>query len=115
MAADRVRSAGMEGKKTYPKSKGYILNTIYDVIELQNGQIIMTDTNHGRVHYKVSMYGYVWEMLYMVSCKGTDRSEVSLRVIGERKDKAKEIRREFAILDAMLEGGATVNLELNDE
>ena len=98
----------MEGRKTYPKSKGYILNTIYDVIELQNGQIIMTDSKHGRVHYQVSMYGYVWEMLYIVSDKGTSRSEVSLRVIGERKDKVKEIRREFTLLDAMLSGGTDV-------
>ena len=104
----------MIGRKTYTKTKGYILNTIYDVIELQNGNIIMSDTKHGRVHYQVSMYGYVWELLYIVSGGGADRSEVSLRVIGERKDKAKEIRREFAILDAMLEGGATVNLNISD-
>ena len=105
----------MEGRKTYPKSKGYILNTIYDVIELQKGNIIMTDTKHGRVHYQISMYGYVWELLYIVSESDVELSEVSLRVIGERKDKAKEIRREFAILDAMLEGGANVNLHQYDE
>ena len=104
----------MEGKKTYTKPKGYILNTIYDVIELQKGNIIMTDTKHGRVHYQVSMYGYEWELLYIVSGNEADRSEVSLRVMGERKDKAREIRREFAILDAMLEGGAAVTLSLYD-
>jgi len=105
----------MEGRKSYPKSKRYILNTIYDVIELQKGNIIMTDSKHGRIHYQVSMYGYVWELLYIVSGSEAEQSDVSLRVIGERKDKAKEIRREFAILDAMLEGGATVNLNLSDE
>jgi len=105
----------MIGRKTYPKSKRYILNTIYDVIELQKGQLLVTDTKHGRVHYQVSMYGYVWELLYIVSERDVERSEVSLRVIGERKDKAKEIRREFAILDAMLEGGANVNLDQYDE
>ena len=104
----------MEGKKTYPRVKEYILNTIYDVIELQNGHIIMIDTRHGRVHYEVSMYGYVWELLYMVTDKETDLSEVSLRVIGERKDKEKEIRREFALLDSMLEGGAAVTFEDSD-
>jgi len=110
---DMVVNIGMEGKKSYPKPKAYILNTIYDVIELQNGQLIMTDTKRGRVHYQVSMYGYVWELLYIVSDNEAERSEVSLRVIGERKDKAKEIRREFALLDAMLEGGEVVDLNLN--
>ena len=98
----------------YPQSKVYILNTIYDVIELQKGQIIMCDTKYGGVHYQVSMYGYIWELLYIVSDNGTEQRKVSLRVIGERKDKAKEIRREFALLDAMLDGGAVVGLDMHD-
>jgi len=100
----------MEGKKKYPRTKGYILNTIYDIIELQNGRIIMSDTRHGRIHYQVSMYGYEWELLYIVTDIGKDRSDVSLRVVGERKDKEKEIRREFALLDSMLDGGAAVKM-----
>jgi len=98
----------MVGKKTYPKSKGYILNTLYDIIELQKGLIIMSDTKHGRVHYQVSMYGYEWELLYMIEEKETGAGEVSLRIIGERKDKKKEIRRELTLLDAMLSGGTDV-------
>ena len=100
----------MEGKKKYPRTKGYILNTIYDIVELQNGRIILSDTRHGRVHYQVSMYGYEWELLYIVTDSGKDRSDVSLRVIGERKDKEREIRREFALLDSMLDGGAAVKM-----
>jgi len=100
----------MEGKKAYQKSKKLILNTIYDIIELQNGDIILSDANLGRVQYQVSMYGYQWEFLYIINEKDAGKSTVTLRVIGERKDKAKEIRREFALLDAMLEGGAEVHL-----
>jgi len=105
----------MVGKKTYLKSKEYILNTLYDVIELQKGKTIMSDTKHGRVHYQVSMYGYEWELLYMIADKVADVSEVSLRIIGERKDRKREIRREFALLDAMLAGGADVEFSGADE
>jgi len=100
----------MEGIKTYQKPKKFILDTIYDIIELQNGDIILSDTNLGRVQYQVTMYGYRWELLYIISEKNTEKSTVKLRVIGERKDKEKEIRREFALLDAMLEGGAEVDM-----
>ena len=31
---------------------------------------------------------------------------MTLRLIGDRQDKAQEIRREFALLEAMLGGGA---------
>ena len=100
----------MEGKKTYLKSKKTILNTIYDIIELQNGDIILSDVHLGRVHYEVTMYGYQWELLFIITEKSTEKCAVSLRVLGERKDKAKEIRREFALLESMLEGGAEVHL-----
>ena len=100
----------MEGKKSYKLPKGYIFSTIYDIIELQNGELILSDTRHGRIHYQVAMYGYVWELLYVVTDIGISKTDVTLRIIGERKDNAKEIRREFALLDSMLEGGAVVQL-----
>jgi len=100
----------MEGKKTYSKPKKIILNNIYDIIELQNGEIILSDAKLGRVQYQVTMYGYKWEFLYIISEINPGISTVALRVIGERKDRAKEIRREFALLDSMLEGGADVDL-----
>ena len=103
----------MEGRKTYHKPKNFILNTIYDIIELQNGAIILSDAIHGRVHYHVSMYGYEWELLYTIADVGRNKSDVTLSVYGERHDKAKEIRREFALLDSMLEGGAKVKITDN--
>jgi len=100
----------MEAGKTYGKSKDYIINTIYDIIELQNGEIILTDVVHGRVHYHLTMYGYVWELLYTVTSLGEQESEVTLKVSGERRDKEKELRRGFALLDSMIEGGAEVTI-----
>jgi len=50
------------------------------------------------------------EFLYTIIERSVENSIVKLRVLGERKDKVKEIRREFALLDAMLEGGAEVDI-----
>jgi len=100
----------MEGNKTYSQPKGFILDTIYDIIELQNGKLILSDAIHGRVHYHVSMYGYTWELMYTVAGMGKNRSNVTLSVCGERQDLKKEVRRHFALLDSLLEGGASVKL-----
>ena len=100
----------MEGNKTYSLPKGLILDTIYDIIELQNGKLILSDAIHGRVHYHVSMYGYTWELMYTVTVMSKNRSNVTLSVCGERQDLKREIRRNFALLDSLLEGGANVKL-----
>ena len=98
----------MEGSKTYNNTKGEILNTIYDIIELQNGKMQISDSIRGRVFYQLTMYGYEWQLLYKITELGQKRCEVSLSVTGERKDKERELRSEFALLDSMLEGGAGV-------
>ena len=100
----------MKGSKTYYREKAEIISVIFDIIELQKGEFILSDTRRGIVHFQVTMYGYVWELLYCISDTINGLCEVSLRVIGERKDKAKEIRREIALLDTMLCGGAEVQL-----
>jgi len=104
----------MEAGKTYKKPKEFILNTIYDIIELQNGEIILTDVVHGRVHYHLTMYGYVWELLYTVTSLGEQECDVTLKVIGERRDKEKEARRSFALLDSMIDGCADVTIRSRD-
>ena len=84
------------------------MNTIYDIIELQNSDLIFSDKKLGRILFELTMYGYVWGLLYQISETGIGKCDVSLRVIGERKDKQREIRRQFSLLDMMLEGGADV-------
>ena len=103
----------MQGIKTFARNKGDIINAIYDIIELQKGELILSDSKRGKVHFQVTMYGYVWELLYSTADMGIGKCDVSLRVVGERQDKAREIRREFALLDMMLEGGADVKLVEN--
>ena len=100
----------MVGKKTYQNAKGDIFNTIYDIIELQKGELILSDTRLGRLQYQLSMYDYVWEMLYTITETSGNKSDVTLRITGDRQDKQKEIRREFALLESMLRGGADVKI-----
>ena len=100
----------MEGKKVFSNDKRYIINTIYDIIELQDGDLILSDAPHGIVYYKLTMYGYEWELIYTITEASEKKCNVSLRLIGDRQDKAQEIRREFALLETMLGGGADVTI-----
>ena len=104
----------MDGIKTYNKSKSEILNTIYDIIELQNGKMMFGDSIYGKILYQLSMYGYVWQLLYSITELGSARCEVRLTITGERHDKEKELRREFALLDSMLDGGSDIRTEMHD-
>ena len=100
----------MEGEKIYHTSKGDIFTTIYDIIELQSGNMILSDTARGLIYFKLTMYGYNWELMYTITEIGYEKSKVALRLIGDRHDKAQEIRREFALLEIMLGGGADVKI-----
>ena len=100
----------MEGNKTYSLPKGFVLDTIYDIIELQNGKLILSDAIHGRIHYHISMYGNTWELMYTVVGMDKNKSNVTISVCGERQDKEKELRRQFALLDSFLEGVASIKL-----
>jgi len=57
----------MKGNKQYSNSKGEIFSTVYDIIELQSGDMILSDTAQGLLYYKLSMYGYVWELMYTIT------------------------------------------------
>ena len=106
----------MERTKTYPRSKEFIVNTLYDIVELQKGSLILSDAARGIVYYKLSMYGYGWELMYTISevqdkaklCTHSGpgppkaQSNVTLRIIGERRENEKEMRRAFALLESML-------------
>ena len=109
----------MERTKTYPRSKAFIVNTLYDIIELQKGSLILSDFVRGIVYYKLSMYGYEWELMYTVtetaklghmsrgvSAKASqpaDQSNVTLRILGGRRENEKEMRRALNLLESMLD------------
>jgi len=100
----------VHGKKSYSQSKRDIFVILYDVIELQKGEMIVSDTRSGKLLYSLTMYDYVWELLYDIAEIDTGKCEISIQVTGERFNKKAEILRQFALLDSMLNGGADVKL-----
>jgi len=104
---------GTKGKKSYSHPKGYILDVVHDIVELQNGRLMISDAVHGRVLYRVAMYGFEWELLYTIIESEAKTCRVTIEVNGDRRDKVKEVRREFALLDSMLGGG--MDVEISEE
>ena len=100
----------MEGIKTYPNTKSFILNTLYDIIELQRGELLLCDTREGKLLYSLTMYDYVWQLLYAITEMGQSKCEVSISVMGERQNIKRVIRRQFSLLDMMLGGGVEVRI-----
>jgi len=98
--------ADMNGRKSYSYPKGYILDTIHDIVELQHGRLKMSDAVHGRILYRIEMYGNEWILLYTVTENGKSNCYVTIEVCGECGEKDWELRREFALLDSMLCGGS---------
>ena len=105
----------MEGKKTYFKSKSMILETIHDIIELQNGSMLISDSIRGKVLYRIEMYGHEWQILYTITTTKSEECQVTISISGERRDKAKEINRQFALLDSLLNGVDQVEITLSEE
>ena len=94
----------MEETKTFKRSKDFIINTIYDIIELQKGRLILSDAVRGIVCYKISMYGYEWELMYTIAPDAPEgQSSATLRIFGERRETEKEMRRAFKLLESMLD------------
>ena len=100
----------MEGKKVYLQPRGALLDAIHDIVELQRGRKLVTDTPHGTVQFVVSMYGFKWELHFTVTDIGKNRCQVQLEVGGAETGQEKLIYRQFALLDSMLIWGAQVEV-----
>ena len=94
----------MENEKNYAKPFKIVFAAILDMIELQNGKETFSDSRHGRVHFRIGMYGFKWEIKFTVTDTG-DGSRVHLEIGGEQDDRGRILEREFALLDSMLLAG----------
>ena len=88
--------------KIYPHSRGSILNTISDIVELQNAKFSYSDSPNGKIHFFVKMYGYKWEFRFHITALGEEQSQVTLEVAGDETGKNNMLRRELYLLDTML-------------
>jgi hypothetical protein len=92
----------LEGKKTYQKTKSAILNVINDIVELQNAKLTFSDTPNGKIHFIVKMYGYKWEYQFSVTETGNSQCGVTIKIERETLGAENQIKREFALIDSML-------------
>jgi len=92
----------MEGKKIYLQPRGTVINTILDIVELLRGKSFACDTPNGKINTQLSLYGYRWEVRFFVQDFGCNQCNVTIGIDGQRRDKKREIRSMFALLDSML-------------
>ena len=104
----------MEGKKYYLQPSGTVLGTIHDIVDFLRGKPYNSDTANGVTNAHMTMYGFKWDVHFLVEDIGMNRSRVTIGLEGERLDKRKEIRSMFALLDSMLLVGAELEFEASD-
>lgn len=100
----------MEASRIYLQPMGLVLDTINDIVELQKGKLTFSNTPNGEIHFCIKMYGFKWELRFTITDIGKNRCTVEIEVDGEKRGREKLIIREFALLDAMLVGGAQIEL-----
>ncbi len=103
--------ACVQGKKVYLQPRGMLLDAVHDLVELQRGRKLKTDTPQGTVQFVISMYGFKWELHFTVTDVGKNRCQVRLEISGDPGTGVESIiHREFALLDSMLILGAKIEI-----
>jgi len=92
----------MKGNKVYQQPMGTVLDVINDIVELQNARLTFSDTPHGKINFIVKMYANRWEHRFTVTDAGKNQCRVKIDIGQETKSCENQIRREFALLDSML-------------
>lgn len=98
----------MENKRVYIQPMKMVFNALLDLMELQKGEEVFNDPAGGVLHYTATMYSFTWTIRFIVLEIELKRCVVRLEVdeAGDYGDGREYldgfIRREYAILDAML-------------
>jgi len=95
--------------RVYLQPMEMVYNAIFDLIELQKGTEILNDPASGKLNYRISMYGFMWEYCFIAQSIDNNRCVVELKI--EEAENARDnehrylenlILREYALLDKML-------------
>jgi hypothetical protein len=99
----------MSGNRIYLQPVTMIYNAILDMMELQRGHEIIKDPMCGKIHFRIILYGFEWELQFAIMNIEMNRSSVTLEIEGTENDDGDEpgfleamLRREYALLDSML-------------
>ena len=95
-------------KRSYKADKGYLLNVIWDMQELQRGVRTIDDHESGRIGFRASMYDIEYEYIYTVK-----EEQGSSSVCIEMGDGGSPtmLHRAFSLLESLMEG--TCNYEID--
>ena len=102
MFVPKKSESQMEDNKLYQQPRRTVLNTIHDIIELQNAKVTFSDTANGKIHFVTKMYGNKWEHRLTVTDIDKDRCSVKIEMGQTPTGGENQLKREFALLDSML-------------
>ena len=99
-------------EKVYLQPVEMVYSALLDLMELQKGKEILNDPLSGKLHFKITMYGFVMELRFTLLEMDWNRCGVTLEIPVDDSHGNDEgddlrylqdtIRREFALLDSML-------------
>ena len=107
----------MEGRKAYLQPMDMVVLAIYDLIEMQKGRLLAGDSATGSICFQISIYDTVWEYHVLVTDIGHNRCGVTVKLVGDERDKVRLIEHVFALLDYVLIDRARIdfaNIEEED-
>jgi len=97
-------------KKIYLQPSGIVYKGMLDLMDAQNGKEIFSDYTQRTLYFNVIMFDMVWVLQFTAMSVESNRCEVTLGVKPENDALGEELRsladsvlrREYAMLDAML-------------
>ncbi len=93
----------MTEERLYPLSREYLCNIVCDIIELQKGKNVTSDTALGQIGFTTRMYGVRHKYDFEITKEG-DNCRVRLTAGGEGSNGAKRLRMMFALMESMMAG-----------
>ena len=101
----------MVGNKVYYQPSGTVLAVISDIVELQNARLTFSDTPHGRIHFLIKMYANKWELRFTTTEIDKSKCNVKIEIIQKALGCTDLIKREFALLDSMLNAESYIEIK----
>ena len=92
----------MEGRKVFLHSLLTVKGAVNDLIEMQKGVVLLSDTKNGRVHFTVPSGASRHELRFTIVDIGHNRSCVTISTSNETGGGDALIDRTFILLDALL-------------
>lgn len=97
-------------ERYYPAGREYLLNLISDIIELQNGKHVESDTAKGHVAFSVRMYGFRHPYRFAISEEGA-LCRVRMETDGAAESDEHRLYQMFALLESLMVSPARVQSE----